>query len=344
MYEIIKLDTEITNRCNAACPQCPRTGTNKGVSDVINASGIYDVPPSVIEGIFKSKYGSTIKKISYCGNYGDPIMHPKAMEIFKIAESNGVNHQHIDTNASVRPVSWWSELGKIKGMSVTFSIDGLEDTNHIYRVKTKWKRIMENAQAFIDAGGHAIWTFIVFAHNQHQVEEAKKISEEMGFNQFNWKASTRKFRAETPNNPGVNEYRNKDKDKIKVADIEFPTDPKFQSSLVKNGLIETPVKCMAETTKQLFLTSDLRILPCCHVQPTMWERKFLPEKHKKEPEFANFVEDQGLMTELDNYTFDEIVESYIEVFPYFKHAWDKRMLTTCNRKCGSNFKNAVQPI
>ena len=38
MYEIIKLDTEITNRCNAACPQCPRTGTYKGVSEVISTS------------------------------------------------------------------------------------------------------------------------------------------------------------------------------------------------------------------------------------------------------------------------------------------------------------------
>jgi len=50
---------------------------------------------------------------------------------------------------------------------------------------------MENAKAFIDAGGIAHWDFIVFQHNEHQVEEARHLAKEMGFKNFNVKKTTR---------------------------------------------------------------------------------------------------------------------------------------------------------
>ena len=39
------------------------------------------------------------------------------------------------TNGGARSKQWWTDLGKLtKGkMRVTFGIDGLEDTNHLYR-------------------------------------------------------------------------------------------------------------------------------------------------------------------------------------------------------------------
>lgn len=340
MYEIIKLDTEITNRCNAACPQCPRTGTNSGgLSDIMDRSGIYDVPVESFDKILCSAAGLNINKVTYCGNYGDPIMHPKAMEIFEKVAGYGVKYQNIDTNGGVRPTEWWSQLGKIPGMHVTFALDGLEDTNHLYRVKTKWSRIMENVKAFIEAGGTAHWIMIVFKHNEHQVEEAEQLSKKMGFESFSYKLTTRNFNPKVPGNLKVNDYKRKKKDKVIKADIGLPKNPKFQPSLLKDGLIEKPVSCMAENTKQVYLTSDNRILPCCHVQPTMWERKFKPEEHRKEPEFADFIENEKVVTDLTDNTFDTIIKSYTIVYPELKNQWDKRNLSVCNRKCGSNFKN-----
>ena len=74
---------------------------------------------------------------------------------------------------------------------VIFAIDGLEDTNHLYRVNTNFNKIMENAKAFINAGGLARWDFIAFAHNEHQIEEAKALAEQMGFVKFRYKKSNR---------------------------------------------------------------------------------------------------------------------------------------------------------
>ena len=40
---------------------------------------------------------------------------------------------------------------------------------------------MENAKAFIGAGGSATWQFIVFPWNKHQVDEVRELANEMGF-------------------------------------------------------------------------------------------------------------------------------------------------------------------
>ena len=50
---------------------------------------------------------------------------------------------------------------------------------------------MSNVKAFIGAGGKAIWKMIVFKHNQHQIDLARKLSMEMGFRRFGWQCSDR---------------------------------------------------------------------------------------------------------------------------------------------------------
>ena len=44
---------------------------------------------------------------------------------------------------------------------------------------------------FRAAGGHAQWDFIVFRHNQHQVERAQQLSREWGFSKFQVKKTAR---------------------------------------------------------------------------------------------------------------------------------------------------------
>ena len=44
---------------------------------------------------------------------------------------------------------------------------------------------MTNVKAFIGAGGEAQWKWLFFKHNEHQVDEARKLSEQLGFTEFN---------------------------------------------------------------------------------------------------------------------------------------------------------------
>ena len=52
---------------------------------------------------------------------------------------------------------------------------------------------MESASYYISAGGKAVWDYIVFAHNEHQVEKAKKLAFKIGFKQFIIKKTGRFF-------------------------------------------------------------------------------------------------------------------------------------------------------
>jgi hypothetical protein len=67
---------------------------------------------------------------------------------------------------------------------VTFSIDGLEDTNHLYRRNVNWNLLIENVKSFIDAGGTAVWDYLIFKHNEHQIDQAKQYSIDLGFKEF----------------------------------------------------------------------------------------------------------------------------------------------------------------
>jgi sulfatase maturation enzyme AslB (radical SAM superfamily) len=132
-----------------------------------------------------------------CGNYGDPAAAPECLEIFEYFRSiNPDITLGIHSNGSLRNTSWWSQLGKILSRSGDygfFSVDGLSDTNHIYRVNTNFAKILENAEAFISAGGQAHWEYLVFEHNEHQVEEARQLASSMGFVNFREKVSRRFF-------------------------------------------------------------------------------------------------------------------------------------------------------
>ena len=56
------------------------------------------------------------------------------------------------TRQMVGPVK--RSVGKLAQYSeVNFSVDGLEDTNHLYRQGVKWEKVEDNMVAFCDAGG-----------------------------------------------------------------------------------------------------------------------------------------------------------------------------------------------
>jgi MoaA/NifB/PqqE/SkfB family radical SAM enzyme len=334
MEVLHKIDSEITNRCNAGCPLCPRTGTiGPGISEIVHKTGLRDVGIDVIQNILDSKTAKNLKKWSYCGNYGDPFMHPKVYEISELISSYGINQKY-DTNGGMRKEEFWSELGKLPGVSINFAIDGLKDTNHLYRMKTDFDVIMRNAEAFIKSGGHADWVYIVFEHNEHQIEEASKLSKKIGFKSFNTKISSRGFNVSNSQSKDYNVQFNKKK---KEGTINIPKNQKYQPSALKDGHINIPVKCKAIMKEQFYLTPDNMLLPCCHVHAEVAKKTYGVEK--KEDEFFRFLIDTGVKYNLEKYDFDTAVESYRHNLPILKRYWENRTINICNRICGSNRAN-----
>ena len=70
------------------------------------------------------------------------------------------------------------------GAEISFAMDGLEDTNHIYRRGVDWNKVKTRFQTFIEEGGKAQWQWIEFPHNKHQIDEGRRLAEEWGFDSF----------------------------------------------------------------------------------------------------------------------------------------------------------------
>lgn len=189
LSDIQTLQFEPTSFCNAKCPHCPRFDVTR--HDVFESTGTLHPDLTLshidIDSVSKNLQVdklTSLQKIILEGDKGDPMMHPeieKFIELFSSLPTKPLIH--LITNGSIRNPEWWSNLAKkqYSNLLVTFSIDGLADTNHLYRVGIDFKKIMDNAKAFIDAGGQAIWKCIVFKHNEHQLDEIYRLSKDMGF-------------------------------------------------------------------------------------------------------------------------------------------------------------------
>ena len=193
--DITQVHWEPTDKCNSGCPMCPRYD-ERGfeIGTLENAEWTLES----FKAAWPKEFIQGLHKILACGNFGDPCACREFVDIYEyVRELNPRIGLACNTNGSLRTPEWWARLGAVmtqqqnNGNYCTFSLDGLEDTNHLYRRNTNWKKIMENAKAFIDAGGIAHWDYIVFQHNEHQVEEARQLAKDMGFRNFNVKRTTR---------------------------------------------------------------------------------------------------------------------------------------------------------
>jgi hypothetical protein len=176
-------DFAITTHCQARCRSCMRTDrdTGKPVSWLKPRHMQHDFFENTLK-----RAGVEIDHIEFCGELGDPMMHP---DIHKFIHT-GLQYSNvvIDTNGGLRQPIWYSEIAqkycrfKRRGskLMIHFGIDGIDhDTNWLYREGVDFERAMANMRAWFENGGNGTWQFLIFSWNWHQVADAYRISKTM---------------------------------------------------------------------------------------------------------------------------------------------------------------------
>ena len=196
LADVRRIQIELTTRCNARCPMCMRNyrGVDYNAGYPVCELSLIDIKKILTPGILASvmQPGPSVngrvpinynfQGINFNGNLGDFANAKDGAEIVNYLIEQGVRVD-INSNGSARNPDWWAKLAR-PGVRIGFALDDLADTHNLYRQDTDWHKIIANANAFIAAGGHAIWRFIPFDHNRHQEDECKKLSREMGFARF----------------------------------------------------------------------------------------------------------------------------------------------------------------
>ena len=198
----------------------------------------------------------------------------------------------LNTNGGLRNTEFWKGMAQT-GTRVIFAIDGLEDTNHLYRRNVKWNKVIENVESFIKAGGKAEWDFLVFKHNQHQILEANRLSKKLGFDEFKLLQSDRWLGKKElmPDREYVSDYYQHQESVL--------IDPNYQAGMapacIKNNVL----------TSTLYVDAEGDFYPCCWMGTYRYKYKsvFSPKGKKFN------IKDNTLNQILENKNIKDFFES-----------------------------------
>jgi sulfatase maturation enzyme AslB (radical SAM superfamily) len=349
--EVTYIQVDHNSTCNLRCPQCARTE---------NGSTNPDLPLLELDiNDYEKIITKNLKTIMFCGNYGDVSVSNTFFPVvdWLIKKSSFDGRIIVTTHGSARDESWWSALGatlKDRG-KINFSIDGLNATNHLYRVNSNFDKIIKNARAFISAGGKARWDFLVFKHNEHQIDDAIDLARELGFDQFQIKLTNRFI--------NDNHYRDKLSESSTSQDVVTkkskyqiisPENVKLQGSglLQNQKIIEkygtwenyvnfTPISCKWKPTGQIFLDFESRIWPCTWVASGLYHYGNNTQKTQIKKILNKYGEN---FNSLNYHTFEEILNHRFFAVD-FCQSWTSRMddndnpkLLCCGRTCGTDYE------
>lgn len=264
LYDIQHVHLELSSLCNARCPFCPRNfhgypynfgyqETNLSLKDT--------------QKIFTPEIAANLREILINGNFGDFVMNPQSADIIEYFLQHNPNvHVIVSTNGSARDRQFWQKLGSL-GILIEFCIDGLEDTNHLYRQDTNFDNIMRNAGYFIEAGGEACWKMIKFDFNKDQRDRLYNLAMSMGFKLVRMQDSVRN-RGPVFDRTGkkihvIQQDQDHMPDQISDQWVQDQLQKEAEKDLRTSSTVN--ISCWAKRNHSVYVAADGHVYPCCWV-------------------------------------------------------------------------------
>jgi len=335
--QLENIHLEITNRCQASCPMCSRN-IHGGLENPLIKNQDWTITD--FKQILTTEVLQQLKGFYLCGNFGDPIINNDLIDMCSYSRDINPNlNIRLHTNGGARNTDWWKKLAKAmpKYHNVIFAIDGLADTHSLYRVGTSFNKVLENAKAFIAAGGTAEWAFIKFKHNEHQQLAAETLAKTHGFARFTYKDSARFVATE--------KFPVYDQDGNTTRYLEPPTGSKI--NLITQDVIDnykdivdtSEIDCYVTQTKEIYIDAYKKIMPCCFLASIPYNYAAANDATKPirleiEQQYADLINDLGNTNALEH-TVQSVIDSDAWQTVWHKY-WGTEKLITCARTCGVN--------
>ena len=172
---------EVSSKCSLQCPRCTRQEVPNGL---INTDlGLDWFEKNFMDIIPK------VKKITFCGDDGDPIYCRDFLKICEwIKKNNPLCQIVMITNGSYKTEEWWSKLAHTLDEQdhIHFSIDGDHSSNVKYRVNADWDSIITGIATLNEQGCRAFktWATIAFKFNIESLDFLRCMARDKKFDYF----------------------------------------------------------------------------------------------------------------------------------------------------------------
>lgn len=250
------LHLEPTTRCTLFCPACPRTTWHNILKKPVDKE---DLDIDLLEKFLDCETGKKFNEFRLCGAYGDPIYYPDLIKL--IHRFRDRVSFTIVTNGSRQTEKFWNTLAESMTEKdiICFSIDGLEDTNHLYRINSDWKSIMMGLDIMVKSPAQVHWKTIIFKFNYNKLSEIKKFANDKG---ATWQT----------------EKTHRYGDVSLVPPIEYvETNHVFQTEFVNNHQIEIEPRCEKDA---MVVSASGYLFPCDWIRnpQTFYKSQFWKQK------------------------------------------------------------------
>jgi radical SAM protein with 4Fe4S-binding SPASM domain len=172
------LTIDPSNFCTLKCPFCPtgqgRNSRTKAILSLDNFKQIID------------ELGPYLIHIDFC-NWGEPLTNKQIFEMIKFAKQYNIDTK-LDSNFNQLNEEDIENL-VLSGLDkLIVSIDGASpQTYSKYRVGGDFNRVMDNLKFLLEkkrqlnkTHPYICWQFLVFRHNEHEIELVKQIGRDLG--------------------------------------------------------------------------------------------------------------------------------------------------------------------
>jgi MoaA/NifB/PqqE/SkfB family radical SAM enzyme len=270
------LTVDPTNFCQLQCPFCP-TGSRRDV----RAKAVMD--PELFARLMR-ELGPYLLHADFM-NWGEPLLNPRIFSMVALARSYGAETA-ISTNLNHLAPGMAEDIVACGLDRLVVSIDGAsQETYAKYRVNGDFGKVMENLKAVLAARRAAgaahprvIWQFLVFRHNEHEIEKARALAKELGVDEIGFTAPCLPFR------PGIkDEWMSTKKEYCLYSPEDFPDSPPWEWAAAKDGEgkpKDVEVKVYSGGEKRapcnwpwtgVTVNADGSVSPCCSVEERQYD-------------------------------------------------------------------------
>ena len=194
---------ELSYICPLQCPFCDRQDDRLNTKQIISRNN--NIPEEDFRKLIKY-----FDSFYFCGQISDPIYHPNFKELLDYCNNFPEKKIMIYTNGTRKKLEWWKDVFCCSHSNVVwrFGLDGTDqETANIYRVNTRFDEVFNVMKMGVSMGANIEWHFIVFKHNEHQIDDLIKLGKQTGITisirkSDRWpRARVEKYKIYPPTNP-----------------------------------------------------------------------------------------------------------------------------------------------